>query len=373
MSEHKKHHDSHKSEHVEKKSTSSLPPINGMIILMLVGMLIVGVLIGAVVAYGAGYTFGLNDGKITNISETQNVGQTLSAAKISEIEEKIQSFILGNSPEGSIPDGVSIAVDYNASAPMGSLGQFLIYFEAQGKKQLAGLAYASEDEFVFANSFPVELTSVDKVEAKPPVEVAKSEKPLVELFIWSYCPYGVTALDPYANVAKLLGDDTEFKVILYHDGHGAYETQQNKIQACVQKYDKAKFWDYAKAFASDIYPKINSIIKRDKDTYAILNMVEVVESDKTESVALMKSLKIDSTKIMSCVDTEGATLIAADSARAQSLGVTGSPTLTIDGAKASVARTAEAYKGAVCNAFLNAPADCDTVFSGQAATTSGSC
>ena len=33
--------------------------------------------------------------------------------------------------------------------------------------------------------------------------VPKSDKPVVELFIWSYCPYGVQAQGPLAEVAKL--------------------------------------------------------------------------------------------------------------------------------------------------------------------------
>jgi hypothetical protein len=36
-------------------------------------------------------------------------------------------------------------------------------------------------------------------------EVPKSDNPEVELFIWSYCPYGVQAQGPLADVANILG------------------------------------------------------------------------------------------------------------------------------------------------------------------------
>jgi len=189
--------------------------------------------------------------------------------------------------------------------------------------------------------------------------VTKSDKPISELFVWSYCPYGVTAQKPFSEVAKLLGNSADFKVVLYYDGHGAYETQQNKIQACIQKYDKAKYWDYSIQFVDKVYPKCSSA------------RTEVC--DKTESTAVMKSLGIDSTKIFSCVASEGAALIAADAQRAQSLGVTGSPSLVVNGVIVNAARTADAYKTAICDAFNSVPASCDTALSTTAGSTTGNC
>jgi hypothetical protein len=187
--------------------------------------------------------------------------------------------------------------------------------------------------------------------------VSKTDKPVSELFIWSYCPYGVTALTPFAEVAKLLGSSADFKVVLYYDGHGAHETQQNKIQACIQKYDKAKYWDYAIQFSSKIYTKCSGD----------------AACDKTESTVIMKSLGIDSTKIFSCVASEGASLIAADSQRAQTLGVTGSPSLVVNGVIVNAARTADAYKTEICSAFNSAPAACGTTLSTAAGSTTGNC
>lgn len=192
-------------------------------------------------------------------------------------------------------------------------------------------------------------------------DVPKSDKPEVELFIWSYCPYGVIAQGPLAEVASLLGNKANFKAVLYYDGHGAYETQQNKIQACIQEVDKDKYWDYAAGFVEDIYPVCGA--SRD------------IDCDKTESINLMTSLGIDSSAVMSCVDSRGESLIGADSQYAQQLGVTGSPTLIVNGVKMSVARTAEAYKTAVCGAFNEVPEECDEVLerNTNSASTSAQC
>ncbi|MCK9569252.1 thioredoxin domain-containing protein [Candidatus Pacearchaeota archaeon] len=205
----------------------------------------------------------------------------------------------------------------------------------------------------YVSSFGTEETE----ETETSTEVVKSDKPVVELYIWSYCPYGVTALSPFADVAKLLGSFADFKVYLYYAGHGDHEEQQNKIQACIQELEPEKYWDYAKAFTEDIYTKCSGNITCDLE----------------ESTTLMKTLGIDSAKVLSCVSSQGEKLLEEDSQAAQDAGVQGSPTLIINGIQTSVSRTAEAYKGAVCSAFNEVPSACSQTLDSSAATTSGNC
>jgi hypothetical protein len=201
------------------------------------------------------------------------------------------------------------------------------------------------------------IESESEKETETETEIVKSDKPKAELYIWSYCPYGVTALAPFADVAKLLGNFADFKVYLYYAGHGDFEEQQNKIQACIQESEPEKYWDYAKTFASDIYTKCSG----DK------------ACDLKESTALMKSLGIDSVKVLSCVSSQGDDLLEEHSNAAQDAGVQGSPTLIINGAQTNVARTAEAYKGAVCSAFNNIPSECSQTLDSTGSTATASC
>ena len=204
------------------------------------------------------------------------------------------------------------------------------------------------------------LTSTLNSEQTTTQEIPKSDKPKTELFIWSYCPYGVQALTPFAEVASLLGNSADFTVIPYYDGHGAHETQQNKIQACIQQIDKEKYWEYAPKFVDEIYSKCGAT--RD------------AECDKTESIKLMKSLGIDSNAVMSCVDSQGESLLSESSALAKELGVTGSPTLVINDIKASPSsRTSEAFKDIICSAFNTIPETCGTELDSSTTTASGSC
>lgn len=243
----------------------------------------------------------------------------------------------------------------NSVKSLGSIYEVTVTYQGQDIP-----VYISKDGKYFISGAEEIISSENtNTNTNTQTTVQKTDKPSTELFIWSYCPYGVTALSPFAEVAKALGNSADFKVVLYYDGHGAYETQQNKIQACIQKYSKDKYWDYAIQFVDKVYPKCSSVRTED--------------CDKTESVAIMKTLGIDSTKIMSCVSSEGVGLISQDSVRAQSIGVTGSPSFVIGDAIVQTGRNAEAYKTAVCNAFNNAPSACAGTLSSETATTSGSC
>jgi len=220
--------------------------------------------------------------------------------------------------------------------------------------------YITKDgEYFVQGAVPLTGNVAANSDTETPTDVPKSDKPKVELFIWSYCPYGVLAQGPLAEVASLLKDSADFEAVLYYDGHGDHETQQNKIQACIQEVAKDKYWKYAAGFVEDIYP----VVSQSRD----------VEEDKTESIKLMKSLGIDSTKVMSCVDKQGEELIAEYSTRAQEYGVTGSPTLVINGIPANSARTAEAFKTVVCESFNDAPSECSAVLNSNSASASGNC
>jgi hypothetical protein len=218
-----------------------------------------------------------------------------------------------------------------------------IYITKDGKNQIPS-DYVS----------PLESES-DTTETE--TEIVKSDKPSVSLYIWSYCPYGVTALAPFSDVAKLLGNYADFKVYLYYAGHGEHEEQQNKIQACIQELEYESYWDYAKSFAETIYTKCSGDIA----------------CDLKESKTLMTSLGIDSNKVLSCVSSQGKQLLAEDAQAAQDAGVQGSPTLVINGVQTSAARNAEAYKGAVCSAFNNIPSVCSETLDSTGTTASGNC
>jgi len=229
--------------------------------------------------------------------------------------------------------------------------------------EIIPLYFTKDGNYVYQGSDLVSIIPEEEINSntntQTATEIPKSDKPVVELFIWAYCPYGVQAQGPVAEVVNLLGKYADFKAVMYYNGHGDYETQQNKIQECIQELYPTKYWKYAAGFVKDVYPACSS--------------VRTVDCDKTESVKLMKSLGIDSAKVLSCVESKGDNLLSTAFNYAKENGVSGSPTLIINGVKVSAQKNAEAYKSAVCSAFNNAPEECSTTLSGGTTAASGNC
>lgn len=149
--------------------------------------------------------------------------------------------------------------DYNAAKAVGVTGSpsFLINGEKINTARTAE-AYLSAVCSAFTDdSVPAECADVERdAEA---LNITQSANPEVGLYIWSYCPYGVTAQLPFAQVAEALGESADFQIYLYYAGHGDYELQQNKIQSCIQDLGyENEYWDYSQAFVNNIYPLVTS-------------------------------------------------------------------------------------------------------------------
>lgn len=201
----------------------------------------------------------------------------------------------------------------------------------------------------------------------------KSDSPKVELFVMAFCPYGVTAEATMAPVYNLLKDKADISIryiASIADGstdindvkslHGAIEGIEDARQMCVLKnYGKDVLWKYVTEINEKCYP----IYRNGEAEY------------KTCWQAAAKTAGADVSKLDSCVSSEGVAMIKADDAIAKGYGVSGSPSLIINGVKVNATRTEEGYKKAVCDAFNTAPAECATVLAGAAAApaASGGC
>ncbi|MCX6006580.1 MAG: hypothetical protein NTZ34_04870 [Chloroflexi bacterium] len=84
------------------------------------------------------------------------------------------------------------------------------------------------------------------------LECSKNEKPVVELFIMSHCPYGTQVEKGILPVARLLGNSMDFSV-KYCDYamHGEKELKEQMLQYCVQRDYKDKYLDYLECFLAE--------------------------------------------------------------------------------------------------------------------------
>lgn len=88
---------------------------------------------------------------------------------------------------------------------------------------------------------------------------AKSAKPVVELFVMSYCPYGVRAEENIAPLQELFGSKIDLKIryIINVNGetidkvnslHGITEAKEDARQLAIAKLYPNKLWDYLAEF-----------------------------------------------------------------------------------------------------------------------------
>lgn len=216
--------------------------------------------------------------------------------------------------------------------------------------------------------FPSGIDMTEKIETvTTPTGVAtmdcedtlKSEKPIAELYIFSYCPAGSSTLDTFAEAGKLLKNVADVKVKFFSDMHGSYEKQQNIIQECIQRIDNDGYWEYAIQFLEEVYRKCGPT--RDK------------ECDKTESIKLMEKLGVDADAVMDCVNTEGEILYEEDKKDAMELGLRYSPSVVVNGVYIPRAdRSSEGLKTLICCGFNEEPEECKTTL-GTTTQTSGNC
>lgn len=190
-------------------------------------------------------------------------------------------------------------------------------------------------------------------------EVVKSARPKAELFIMSYCPYGLQMEKAFLPVMELLKGkaDMEIKFVSYAM-HGMKEIEENTRQYCIETEQNDKFISYMNCFvgkgeyktclseAGVDTGKLNSCVSQTNKKFGIL------EKYNDKSTWLSGNYPIYPVH----EEENGA------------YGVQGSPTLVINGAQVEANRSPEAVKQAVCAAFDNPPSECQQKLSEQASS-----
>jgi hypothetical protein len=179
-------------------------------------------------------------------------------------------------------------------------------------------------------------------------EVPKTSKPTVELYVFTYCPYGTQMEKAIIPAVKLLGDSINFKIRQIGAMHGDHEKLEAERQLCIEKLYPTKLLSYIEKFVND-------------STIGACNGDATCLTPKL--VNIYGPLGIDASKVNSCIASDGETMYNAEVTNANAKGVSGSPTLIINGVTSSAARNAEAIKGAICSAFSSVPSLCSTTLS----------
>lgn len=377
MSKHEKHHSAseHKAESskkeskIESKSESNILGFGVNTILLLAVL----VILTALVSTWAGFSLAQNTVPAQNGSVDTNL---LSV----EVENYINANLLAQ-------EGVSAKITGSKEIVAGLYEMpFEIYQD--GAVVSNGNVYSTKEKLflvqaAFDLNTPIEQPATEEPEAS--AEMVKSDKPKVELFIMSFCPYGIQAYDAFKPAVELLKSSIDFSLgyIIYPDYvtslkaqgytakwedyctdanetycsmHGIGEVNEDVRQMCIQKYQSDKLFDYMSLISVDYAAKKVSASNIDSlwESYA-------------------KTANVDVAKVKSCFDSERLSLLAEQLALTNSKRVSGSPTALINGVNYTGGRTSEAFKTSVCSAFNTAPTDCSAALSGAATAANGSC
>ncbi len=335
--EHKEEHKAHKEEPAPKKSEEGFSIKKST--LMLVSFTIIALIIG----FAAGFL----------ISGT---GQKPSASTQPNeaIGRKAIEFLNKNVVQpGTNATYVSMSEEN---------GLYKIITEYQGSQIPI---YASTDGNVLFLSQPV-LTNETLPQQQPAQTTTASSitpqaKSSAELFVMSFCPYGVQAEQIMKPVVDTLSGKADIKVrfIVNIQGnttdsvqslHGTKEAQEDLRQVCIDKYYPSQYWSYVNAFDQNCYPQ---------------------SGDQAAIDACWKStagnLSMDVSKIQSCSQSsEALDLLKVDEQISNAYGVTGSPTLIINGATYNGARSSDGFQQAICSGFTTPPAECGSVVNATA-------
>ena len=268
------------------------------------------------------------------------------------------AYSLGNSSELSAQDAANKAVSYINSLGGGSGASLIGVTEESGMYKIhirigqdEYESFVSKDgEILFrpgsyyymdgSNSTNTGSTSTD---------VPKSDRPDVKIFVMSYCPGSLQVENMMLPVYDLLKDKIDIGIYFVdYAMHGKLEIDENLRQYCMQNENQSQYFDYLSCF-------ING---GDSDSC-------IAESG------------IDTARLTSCVYATDATYNITGQFNDQSTwvhgdpvfnihkdlnelyGVTGSPTIIINGVRVTVnPTTPENFKQIICSAFNTSPEEC---------------
>lgn len=180
----------------------------------------------------------------------------------------------------------------------------------------------------------------------PAAEPPKSDKPVVDVFVMSHCPFGTQIEKGILPVMNLLDDDeAEIDVKFVHYAmHGDKEVIEEEKQYCIQKNEEDKYDDYLKCFLASS------------------------GGTAQESDACVDQVGIDKTKLQKCIDSTDvgdSQNVKLNADESKKYGVQGSPTLVINGKQISTSRDPQSLLNTICSAFNVKPEDCNVKLSTQ--------
>ncbi len=180
--------------------------------------------------------------------------------------------------------------------------------------------------------------------------VNKADKPKVELFVMSYCPYGTQIEKGIIPVIETLGKDIDFELkFCNYAMHDKKELDEQLREYCIQKQYPDKLIDYLKCFLKDGKSaqcieevnidsvKLGNCIKMTDEEYKVTEKYNDKSSWLSGKFPVFDIYKEDNDKY----------------------GIAGSPALVINGKEMPSDRDSKSLFELICSGFNNPPKECN--------------
>lgn len=177
----------------------------------------------------------------------------------------------------------------------------------------------------------------------------QNDKPTVEIFVMSHCPYGTQIEKGILPVLATLGDKIDFSLkFCDYAMHGQKELNEQLAQHCIQKEQNDKFISYLTCFleagesdscltkAGVNVSQMNSCVASTDEQYKVTELFNDESSWRGGRYPQFNVDKDDASKY----------------------GITGSPGLVINGEKISSSRDSASLLKTICSAFDEQPEEC---------------
>ncbi|MBW2981422.1 hypothetical protein KY343_00950 [Candidatus Woesearchaeota archaeon] len=194
----------------------------------------------------------------------------------------------------------------------------------------------------------IEEEEVEEVEEE--VEFEQRDVPVVDLFVMSHCPYALQMERGIIPVLELLGDEIDFNLrFVSYVMHGEEEMYTQLIQYCIQRDHEDELLDYLECFMEE------------GDFNGCLVEVGISEEDLDDEC--MDEVD-DEFGIQESFDDQDSWLSGRyprfniDKELNEKYGVSGSPTLVVNGVKVNSARDPASLLKTICAGFTDKPSEC---------------
>lgn len=250
------------------------------------------------------------------------LGLNITGKTISETEavDSVRAFV------NSQTDGEFEVVEVNFDN-----GLYEVVFLINGKESNLYLTADGKNIISPNGFFPLSLLEPEEEEEPQNTnsEILKSDKPVVELFVMTHCPYGTQAEKGLIPAIRALGDSIDAQIRFVHYFMHAPEESETLRQVCIREEQPDKFLDYLVCFLED-----------------------------GDFVRCLVEVGIDEIKLNTCIQNNAEGYYTMDSELSQNYGVQGSPALVINGKIINSARNPASYLDIICQAFNKAPKEC---------------